>query len=34
MELERPDGARLRLRCPASTASVAALVRALVEVAQ
>ena len=31
IELERPDGARLRLRCPESTSSVAALVRAFVE---
>ena len=32
IELERPDGARLRLRCPESTAPVAALVRAFLEV--
>jgi hypothetical protein len=32
MELERPDGTRLRLRCPESTSSVTALVRAFVEV--
>ena len=31
IELERPDGARLRLRCPESTAPVAALVRAFLE---
>jgi hypothetical protein len=31
MELERPDGARLRRRCPASTAPVAAVVRAVLE---
>jgi hypothetical protein len=31
MELERPDGARLRLRCPESTTSVAALMRAFLE---
>jgi hypothetical protein len=31
LELERPDGARLRLRCPESTAPVAALVRAFLE---
>ena len=31
--LERPDGARLRLRCPASTAPVAVLVRAFWAVA-
>jgi hypothetical protein len=31
LELERPDGARLRLRCPASTSPVAALVRAFLE---
>jgi hypothetical protein len=31
IELERPDGARLRLRCPESTSPVAALVRAFVE---
>ena len=31
LELERPDGARLRLRCPASASPVAALVRAFLE---
>ena len=31
MELERPDGARLRLRCPESTSSVTALVQAFLE---
>ena len=31
IELDRPDGARLRLRCPESTASVAALVQAFLE---
>ena len=31
IELERPDGARLRLRCPESTAPVAGLVRAFLE---
>jgi hypothetical protein len=31
IELERPDGARLRLRCPESTSSVAALVQAFLE---
>jgi hypothetical protein len=31
MELERPDGTQLRLRCPASTSSVTALVRAFLE---
>jgi hypothetical protein len=31
IELERSDGARLHLRCPESTAPVAALVRAFVE---
>jgi hypothetical protein len=31
IELERPDGARLRLRCPESAAPVAALVRAFLE---
>jgi hypothetical protein len=31
MELERPDGVRLRLRCPESTSSVAALVQAFLE---
>jgi hypothetical protein len=31
IELERPDGARLRLRCPASTSPVAAVVRAFLE---
>jgi len=34
VELERPDGARLRLRCPASTSPVTALVRAFLEVAR
>jgi hypothetical protein len=34
IELERSDGARLRVRCPASTSSVAALVRAFLEVAR
>jgi hypothetical protein len=34
MELERPDGARLRLRCPESTLSVTALVQAFLEVAR
>ena len=34
IELERPDGARLRLRCPESTSPVAALVRAFLEVAR
>lgn len=34
MELERPDGARLRVRCPESTSSVTALVRAFLEGAQ
>ena len=34
IELERPDGARLRLKCSESTASVTALVRAFVEGAQ
>ena len=29
--LERPDGARLRLRCPESTSSVAALVQTFLE---
>ena len=32
IELERPDGARLRLRCPESTSPVAAVVRAFLEV--
>ena len=31
IELERPDGARLHLRCPESTAPVATLVRAFLE---
>jgi hypothetical protein len=31
IELERPDGARLRLRCPESTAPGAGLVRAFLE---
>ena len=31
VELERPDGARLRLRCPESTSPVAAVVRAFLE---
>jgi hypothetical protein len=31
IELERPDGARLRLRCPESTSPVAVLVRAFLE---
>jgi hypothetical protein len=31
LELERPDGARLRLRCPESTAPMAAVVRAFLE---
>ena len=31
IELERPDGARLRLRCPPSPSPVAALVRAFLE---
>jgi hypothetical protein len=31
IELERPDGARLRLRCPETTVPVAVLVRAFVE---
>ena len=31
IELERPDGARLRLRCPPSPSPVAAWVRAFVE---
>jgi hypothetical protein len=34
MELERPDGARLRVRCPESTSSVTALVQAFLEVAR
>jgi hypothetical protein len=34
IELERPDGARLRLRCPESPSPVAALVRAFLEVAR
>jgi hypothetical protein len=33
IELEHPGGARLRVRCPESTSSVAALVRAFLEVA-
>ena len=32
IELERPDGTRLRLRCPEATAPVAVLVRAFLEV--
>jgi hypothetical protein len=32
IELERPDGARLRVRCPESTSPVVALVRAFLEV--
>jgi hypothetical protein len=31
IELERPDGTRLRLRCPESTSSVAAVVQAFLE---
>ena len=31
IELERPDGARLRLRCPESTSPVAVLMRAFLE---
>jgi hypothetical protein len=31
IELERPDGVRLRLRCPESTSPVATLVRAFLE---
>ena len=31
IDLERPDGARLHLRCPESTALVAALMRAFLE---
>ena len=31
IELERADGARLRLRCPESTSAVAALLRAFLE---
>ena len=31
IDLERPDGARFHLRCPESTAPVAALVRAFLE---
>ena len=31
IELERPDGARLRLRCPESTSSLAAVMRAFLE---
>jgi hypothetical protein len=31
IELERPDGTRLRLRCPESTSPVAALVRTFLE---
>jgi hypothetical protein len=34
IELERSDGARLRLRCPESTSSVAALVQAFLAVAR
>ena len=34
MEIERPEGARLRLRCPALTLSVAALMRAFLEAAR
>jgi hypothetical protein len=34
IELERPDGARLRLRCPESASSVAAVVQAFLEVAR
>jgi len=34
IELERPDGARLRLRCPESTSPVTALLRAFLEVAR
>jgi hypothetical protein len=34
IELERPDGTRLRLRCPESTSSVAALMRAFLEAAR
>jgi hypothetical protein len=33
MEIERPDGARLRLRCPELTSSVAAVMRAFLEAA-
>jgi hypothetical protein len=33
IELERPDGVRLRIRCPESTSPVPALVRAFLEVA-
>jgi len=32
MEIERPDGTRLRLRCPESTSSVATVVQAFLEV--
>ena len=32
IELERPDGVRLRIRCPESTSPVTALVRAFLEV--
>ena len=32
IELERPDGARLRLRCPESASPVATVVRAFLEV--
>ena len=32
IELERPDGARLRVRCPESTSPVTALLRAFLEV--
>ena len=31
IELERPDGARLRVRCPESTSPVVALIRAFLE---
>jgi hypothetical protein len=34
IELERPDGTRLRVRCPESTSSVTALVQAFLEVAR
>jgi len=34
IELERRDGARLRMRCPESTSSVTALVQAFLEVAR
>jgi hypothetical protein len=33
MEIERPDGVRLRVRCPESTSAVTALVRAFLEAA-